>query len=40
VVETSAAYAIERAQGIQENADNLTWGMYIKSAIENKPLFT
>ncbi len=40
VVETSAAYAIERAQNIKEHSDNLSWGMYIRSAVENKPLYT
>jgi len=32
VVETAANYAIEKARGLKENADNLTWGEYVKKS--------
>jgi glutathione synthase/RimK-type ligase-like ATP-grasp enzyme len=38
VVETAANYAIERALAHQENADNLTWGEYIKRGATKQPL--
>jgi len=38
VVETSADYAIERAQAHQEGMDNLTWGEYIKRSAEKVKL--
>jgi hypothetical protein len=38
VVETSADYAIERANQQKPNADNLTWGLYVKSGAAGKPL--
>jgi hypothetical protein len=40
VVETAADYAIERAMNQQEGRDNLTWGKYIRSAVERTPLAT
>lgn len=38
VVETSARYAIERAQAHKNGQDNLTWGEYIKTSASGKPL--
>jgi hypothetical protein len=38
VVETSANYAIERAQNCKEGSDNLTWGEYVKRSVEKQPL--
>jgi len=38
VVETSAAYAIERALDTREGLDNLTWGEYLKKSTLQKPL--
>lgn len=38
VVEHSAQYAIERAKAQINGQDNLTWGEYIKSAVDGKPL--
>ena len=38
VVETSANYAIERASSQNEEADNLTWGEYVKRSAEGKPI--
>jgi hypothetical protein len=38
VVETAANYAIERAQAQRDNADNLTWGEYIKRGVARRPL--
>ena len=38
VVETSANYAIERAQAQQDNKDNLTWGKFVKQGSAGKPL--
>jgi hypothetical protein len=38
VVETAANYAIERAQAQRDNADNLTWGEYVKRGIAARPL--
>jgi hypothetical protein len=40
VVETSAAYAIERAKKQKDNQDNLTWGEYVKTSATGKPLVT
>lgn len=39
VVETSADYAIERAQAQRDGRDNLTWGEYISQGIGNKGFF-
>jgi hypothetical protein len=39
VVETAANYAIERALLHQENADNLTWGEYLKRSVLKQPLY-
>ena len=39
VVETSANYAIERAQNHVEGADNLTWGEYIKRSSNQQQLY-
>ncbi len=39
VVETSANYAIERAQNHVEGADNLTWGEYIKRSSLHQKLY-
>jgi glutathione synthase/RimK-type ligase-like ATP-grasp enzyme len=39
VVETAANYAIEKAQAYQPNADNLTWGEYIKRSSVKQKLF-
>ncbi|MEM1327651.1 MAG: hypothetical protein AAGI23_16940 [Bacteroidota bacterium] len=38
VVETAANYAIERAQQQEPGKDNLTWGKFMKSAIQKEPL--
>ncbi|UKT63329.1 ATP-grasp domain-containing protein [Pedobacter mucosus] len=38
VVETTANYAIERANAQKPGQDNLTWGEYIKSSVAGKPL--
>lgn len=38
VVETMANYAIERALEKKEGLDNLTWGEYVHSASNHKPL--
>jgi len=38
VVETSANYAIEKAIEQTNDADNLTWGEYVKRSISRKPL--
>ncbi|HMK25437.1 MAG TPA: hypothetical protein VK483_05345 [Chitinophagaceae bacterium] len=38
VVETAATYAIEKAQGNKEGADNLTWGEYVKRSSNKKAL--
>jgi glutathione synthase/RimK-type ligase-like ATP-grasp enzyme len=39
VVETAANYAIEKAQEHVPNADNLTWGEYIKRAANKQKLY-
>lgn len=39
VVETAANYAIEKALEHKDNADNLTWGEYIKRSAAKKTLF-
>jgi hypothetical protein len=39
VVETSANYAIERAQQHVEGADNLTWGEYLKRSTGKQKLY-
>jgi hypothetical protein len=31
-VETAANYAIEKAKAQRDDADNLTWGRYVKKA--------
>jgi len=36
VVETAANYAIERAQAQQDGQDNLTWGTYMRNAVNGK----
>jgi glutathione synthase/RimK-type ligase-like ATP-grasp enzyme len=38
VVDTAANYAIERALAQRPDADNLTWGEYVKRSIEKQPL--
>lgn len=38
VVETAANFAIERALAQKDDADNLTWGEYIKRSIAGMPL--
>ena len=38
VVNTAAAYAIERAQNHVEGQDNLTWGEYVKTSADGRPL--
>ncbi|MES2004455.1 MAG: hypothetical protein V4450_08030 [Bacteroidota bacterium] len=39
VVETSANYAIEKAQAQTDGADNLTWGEYVKRGSAGKKLY-
>lgn len=39
VVETAANYAIEKALEHKENADNLTWGEYIKRSASKEKLY-
>ncbi len=39
VVETAATYAIEKAMEHKDNADNLTWGSYIKNSAAKKKLY-
>ncbi|MBX2933778.1 MAG: hypothetical protein KF825_06005 [Ferruginibacter sp.] len=39
VVETAATYAIEKALEHKDNADNLTWGNYIKNSAAKKKLY-
>ena len=39
VVETSANYAIEKAQAFEPNKDNLTWGKYIQHSAAKKTLY-
>jgi hypothetical protein len=39
VLETSAWFAIEKAQSNIEGGDNLTWGEYIKRAVTKQNLF-
>lgn len=39
VVETSAMYAIEKAQTHKDGADNLTWGEYIKRSANKQKLY-
>ncbi|HVG15377.1 MAG TPA: hypothetical protein VM935_10465 [Chitinophagaceae bacterium] len=38
VVENAANYAIERALSQKENADNLTWGEFVKRSASGRPL--
>lgn len=38
VVETSAKYAIERAKAHVEGQDNLTWGEYVRTSVNDVPL--
>ena len=38
VVQTTATYAIERALAHKPGVDNLTWGEYIRHAVQQKPL--
>lgn len=40
VVETMANYAIELAQKINTQKDNLSWGEYIKTSVEGNPLIS
>lgn len=40
VVETTANYAIELAQKINTQKDNLSWGEYIKTSVEGNPLIS
>jgi len=39
VVETAAKFAIEKAQEHKSEADNLTWGQYIKRSVNKEKLF-
>lgn len=39
VVETAANYAIEKARAHRPDADNLTWGEYVKRSSGRQPLF-
>ncbi len=39
VVETSANYAIEKAQSLIEGGDNLTWGEYVKRGSNGQKLY-
>ena len=39
VVETSALYAIEKAQSQIDNMDNLTWGEYIKKSAAKQKVY-
>ena len=39
VVETSANYAIEKAQSLVEGGDNLTWGEYVKRGSSGQKLY-
>lgn len=39
VVETSANYAIERAQQQEDGKDNLTWGEYVRRGANDKKLY-
>ena len=39
VVETSANYAIEKAQSLKAGGDNLTWGEYVKKGSAGKKLY-
>jgi hypothetical protein len=39
VVETAANFAIEKAQNLVPNADNLTWGEYIKRSSNKQKLY-
>jgi len=38
VVETAATYAIERAMQQKQDTDNLTWGEFVKKAVNNQKL--
>ena len=38
VVETSANYAIERALAQEEGKMNLTWGSFVRNAVNNQPI--
>lgn len=38
VVETAASYAIERAKAQKDDRDNLTWGEYVRTGVNGKPL--
>lgn len=38
VVETAASYAIERAKAQEDDKDNLTWGEYVRTGVNGKPL--
>ncbi len=40
VVETSANYAIERAQRQEDDKDNLTWGEYVRKGANGEKLYT
>ena len=40
VVETAADYAIERAKKQKDDADNLTWGEYVKTSAAKEHLLS
>jgi glutathione synthase/RimK-type ligase-like ATP-grasp enzyme len=40
VVETAANYAIERAKAQKPGADNLTWGEYVRTGVNQAPLIS
>ncbi|HTN38771.1 MAG TPA: hypothetical protein VL053_16940 [Arachidicoccus sp.] len=40
VVHHMAKFAIEKAAGFQEGIDNLTWGKYLRHAIQKQPLIS
>ena len=40
VVETSATYAIEKAEAQEDGKNNLTWGEYIRRSADGKRLYT
>ena len=39
VVETSANYAIEKAQSHRDGYDNLTWGEYLRRSADGQKLY-
>jgi len=40
VVENAANYAIEKAMAQKDNADNLTWGEFVKRSASGRALFS